>query len=138
MRTLWRGLVRIVFWSFERGTWPYDVAVAVIVVFVLLSPRGWFNDRPPVEMASATAPAMVEPRGADPADGAEIYRVDARLVSASDPTGSPDLEQQLREAVRKNIKSLPAGTGFDVVRVVPVPGHNGAIAYYDVCIQPQE
>ena len=46
MRTLWRGLVRIVFWSFERGTLPYDVAVAVIVVFVLFSPRSWFNDRP--------------------------------------------------------------------------------------------
>jgi hypothetical protein len=138
MRTLWRGLVRIVFWSFERGTWPYDVAVAAIVVFVLLSPRSWFNDRPPVEMASARQPAMVESRGNDPADGAEIYRVDARLVSATDPADSPDLTQQLREAVRKNAKDLPDGTGFDVVRVVPVLGHDGAIAYYDVCIQPQE
>ena len=53
MRTLWRALVRTVFWSFERGTWPYDVAVAVIVLFVLLSPRSWFHDRPP-----AGAPAF--------------------------------------------------------------------------------
>src|SRR3990172_4626894 len=85
MRTLWRLLVRIVFWSFERGTWPYDVAVALIVVFVLLSPRSWFSDRPPLDPPSAAspAPAMVELRGADPADGAEIYRVDARLVSSS-------------------------------------------------------
>jgi len=138
MRGLWQGLVRIVFWSFERGTWPYDVAVATIVVFVLFSPRSWFNDRPPVEMALAKAPVMVESRGADPTDGAEIYRVDARLISASNPKSSSDLEHQLHDVVRKHVRDLPAGTGFDVVRVVPVPGPDGTVAYYDVRIQPQE
>ena len=41
MRALGRILYRTIFWSYERGTWPYDVAVALIVLFVLLSPRGW-------------------------------------------------------------------------------------------------
>ena len=134
MRTLWRGLVRIVFWSFERGTWPYDVAVALIVVFVLLSPRSWFNDRPP--LGPQPAQAMVELRGADPADGGEIYRVDARLVSVSDPATQSDLKQQLYEAVRKNAKHLRNSGSFEIVRVTPVRGHDGAIAYYDVCIKP--
>jgi len=134
MRTLWRGLVRVVFWSFERGTWPYDVAVALIVVFVLLSPRSWFNDRPP--LGQATAPAMVERRGADPADGTEIYRVDARLVSVSAAATSAELEQQLYEAVRKNAQYLPNSNGFKIVRVAQVRGRDGAIAYYDVCIKP--
>jgi hypothetical protein len=136
MRTLWRGAVRIVFWSFERGTWPYDVAVALIVVFVLLSPRSWFNDRPRLDPASVTAAAMVELRGPDPADGAEIYRVDARLVTVSDPATSPDLEQQLHEAVRKNAKHPPKSSDFEIARVEPVLGHDGAIAYYDVRIKP--
>jgi hypothetical protein len=134
MRTLWRGLVRIVFWSFERGTIPYDVAVAVIVVFVLFSPRSWFNDQPQADVLTATAvaPAMVELRGADPLDGASIYRVDARLISQD----ASDLEQQLREAVRKHAHQPPNGSEFEILRVAPVRGRDGAVAYYDVCIKP--
>src|SRR6266404_5336158 len=48
MRTLWRAIVRVVFWSYERGTWQYDVAVAAIVLFVLFSPRLiHYSDQPP-------------------------------------------------------------------------------------------
>jgi len=134
MRTLWNGLVRIVFWSFERGTLPYDVAVGVIVVFVLLSPRSWFNDRPRPNAVTATAtlPATVELRGADPVDGAPIYRVDARLITA----GAPDLEEQLHEAVRKHARQPPRGGAFEILRVAPVPGRDGAVAYYDVRVRP--
>ena len=133
MRTLWRGLVRIVFWSFERGTLPYDVAVAVIVVFVLFSPRSWFKDQPQgnVLTATAVAPAMVELRGSDPADGSSIYRVDARLISQ----GASDLERQLHEAVRQHAAQPPSGR-FEILRVAPVRGPDGAVAYYEVCIKP--
>jgi len=49
MRTLWRGIMRVVFWSYERGTWQYDVAVVGIALFVLFSPRFiHFNDQPSV------------------------------------------------------------------------------------------
>jgi len=138
MRTLWHGLVRVVFWSFERGTWPYDVAVALIVVFVLLSPRSWFNDRAPLDPPAATAPtaAVVEMRGTDPADGAEIYRVDARLVSMSDGGAESQLKSQLYEAVRKHAKHLRTSSGFEIVRIAPVRGRDGAIAYYDVRVRP--
>jgi len=136
MRTLWRLLVRIVFWSFERGTWPYDLAVALIVVFVLLSPRSWFNDRPPLDPPPVTAPGMVELRGIDPADGGEIYRVDARLVSLSDGSAESQLKSQLYETVRKNTKRLRNSSGFEIVRIAPVRGRDGSIAYYDVCIKP--
>ena len=133
MRTLWRGLVRIVFWSFERGTWPYDVAVAVIVLFVLLSPRSWFSDRPQENavVATTTVPALVELRGADPVDGASIYRVDARLISP----GDPDVAQQLHEAVRKHAHQPPQGE-FEILRVSSVRGRDGLVEYYDVCIKP--
>jgi hypothetical protein len=134
MRTLWRGLVRIVFWSFERGTWPYDVAVGVIVLFVLFSPRSWFNDRPEVNAIAGVAvvPAMVELQGADPVDGAAIYRVDARLISKDDP----NLEQQLHEAVRRHAQHPPRSSDFEILRVAPVRGRDGAITHYDVDVRP--
>jgi len=132
MRTIWRVLVRTVFWSFERGTWPYDVAVVLIVAFVLLSPRSWFHDRPPVGPASQAA---VEWRSADPAGGIEVYRVDARLLVATSVTPEPELEHQLHEAVQKSVEDLHESK-FEIVRIDPVKADDGSIAFYDVSIKP--
>lgn len=130
MRTLWRILVRIVFWSYERGTWQYDIAVAVIVLFVVFSPRViHFGDQPrfgrPVHHA-------VQLRDIEPGSVA-TYRVDARLVAS--PSSTPELEHDLHETVRKNVQNLHDGR-FEIVRIEPVRGDDGNVAYYDVSIKP--
>ena len=51
MRTLWRAITRTIFWSYERGSWPYDLAVILIVLFVLLTPTHWFHDQPQASTA---------------------------------------------------------------------------------------
>jgi hypothetical protein len=134
MRTLWKALVRTVFWSFDRGTWPYDVAVAVIVVFVLFSPRSWFQDRPP--LGPPTSPAMVQFRGIDSAGEIETYRVDARLLASQIHTPESQLEHDLHDAMRKNVEDLHATNSFEIVRIEPVRGVDGTVAYYDVSIKP--
>src|SRR4029077_6296448 len=111
MRTIWRVLVRTVFWSYERGTWPYDVAVVLIVVFVLLSPRSWFHDRPPVGPPPS---ASVQLRDAGSTGNVQVYRVDARLLTALNSAPEPELEHQLHEAVRKNVASLDESK-FEIV-----------------------
>lgn len=37
---LWRAL----FWTYERGTWQYDLWVIVILAFVWLTPPDWLGD----------------------------------------------------------------------------------------------
>jgi hypothetical protein len=37
---VWRGL----FWTYERGSWQYDVMVVVILAFLWLTPPAWLND----------------------------------------------------------------------------------------------
>jgi hypothetical protein len=132
MRTIWRVVVRTVFWSFERGTWPYDVAVVLIVVFVLLSPRSWFNDRPPVGPPPS---AMVQLRDAGSTGDIQVYRVDARLLKVLNNAREPEIEHELHEAVRKNVAALDHNN-FEIVRIDPVLSDGGAIAYYDVSIKP--
>ena len=39
-------LKRFIFWDFPRASWQYDVMVGVIVAFIFLTPRAWFNDQP--------------------------------------------------------------------------------------------
>jgi hypothetical protein len=134
MRTIWRIFVRTVFWSFERGTWPYDVAVAVIVIFVLLSPRSWFHDEPP--LGPPTAAALVELRDADVSGGTRTYRVSAKLVPTPEKrVPESELEHEIHEAVRKNVETLQKSR-FEIVRIEPIRADDGSIAYYDVSIKP--
>src|SRR5438445_11274787 len=104
MRTIWRIFLRTVFWSFERGTWPYDIAVAVIVVFVLLSPRSWFHDQPP--LGPARDAALVELLDADLRGGTRTYRVSAKLLLSSAKVPESALEDELHEAVSRISETL--------------------------------
>jgi hypothetical protein len=133
MRTLWRILMRTVFWSFDRGTWPYDIAVVVIVIFVLLSPRSWFHDEP--SLGPAPDAALVELRDADPSGGTRTYRVSAKLLLSSAKVPESELEHELHEAVRRNVETLQKSR-FEIVRIEPIRADDGSIAYYDVSIKP--
>lgn len=130
MRTFWRTLVRVVFWSYERGTWQYDIAVAVIVLFVVFSPRViHFADHPPIVHSVDRA---VQLQAIEPGSVA-TYRVDARLLASVAST--PQLEHDLHETVRKNVQDLRDGR-FEIVRIEPVRGDDGNVAYYDVSVKP--
>lgn len=135
MRTIWRIFVRTVFWSFERGSWPYDVAVAVIVVFVLLSPRSWFHDQLPPGPAADRA--VVQLRVADLSDGTRTYRVSARVLVSPANVPESELEHLLHEAVRQNVETLQK-SHFEILRIEPIHSDDGSIAYYDVSIRPWE
>jgi hypothetical protein len=131
MRTLWRAIVRVLFWSYERGTWQYDLAVVGIVLFVLFSPFViHYSDQPPVGPPPASA--LVQLRSVAPGQVA-TYRVDARLLAP--PARTPELEHDLHETVQKNVRDLNHGH-FEILRIEPIRGENGTIAYYDVSVKP--
>lgn len=130
MRTIWRTLVRVAFWSYERGTWQYDIAVAVIVLFVIFSPRViHFGDHPRI---AHSIHHVVQLRAVEPGSVA-TYRVDAGLLAS--PSSTPELEHDLHETVRKNVQDLHDGR-FEIVRIEPVRGDDGNVAYYDVSVKP--
>ncbi len=131
MRTLWRAIVRVLFWSYERGTWQYDLAVVGIVLFVLFSPLIiHYTDQPSVGPAPASA--LVELRAMAPGQIA-TYRVDARLLAT--PTRTPELEHDLHQTVQRNVQDLKQGH-FEILRIEPIRGEGGTIAYYDVSVKP--
>ena len=130
MRTLWRIIMRVVFWSYERGTWQYDLAVVGIVLFVLFSPQIiHYSDQPLV--GPPPAPALVELRTVAPGQIA-TYRVDARVLAT--PARTPELEHVLHEAVQKYVPDLQNGH-FEILRFDPIRGDGDTIEYYDVSVK---
>ena len=131
MRTLWRGISRVIFWSYERGTIPYDIAVIAIVVFVLFSPYLiHFNDQPRV--GPPPSEAMIQLKSVA-AGQISTYRVDARLLAT--PERTPELEHDLHRTVQKDIPDLNNGH-FEIVQIDPVRGDDGSVVYYDVSVKP--
>jgi hypothetical protein len=131
MRKLGRILLRFVFWSYERGSLQYDIAVALILAFVLLTPRSQFHDRAQVEPPKDQA--GVELLANDTASGVETYEVDARLLAL--PIPEPELEHLVHDAVRKSVRDLQ-GKPFRILSIVPVRSGAGAVVSYKVTIRP--
>jgi hypothetical protein len=49
----------IIQWNYERGTWPYDIFCLLIVAFIFLTPKAWFDKRE--APATQTSISVVKP-----------------------------------------------------------------------------
>jgi hypothetical protein len=54
-----RNMKNIILWNYERGTWPYDIFCLLIVAFIFLTPKTWFDKKEP--LATQTAVSTVKP-----------------------------------------------------------------------------
>jgi hypothetical protein len=134
MRKLWRGLVSTIFWSYDRGSWPYDLMVIAIVIFVLLSPRHWFQDQPPSTLRASSGIELVQE---DPATQTHTYRMDAKILPVEKRTArpTPELERETHDLLGRTVDELKGHT-FQVQRIDPIRSGDGLILYYDVTVHP--
>ncbi|HEV3098098.1 MAG TPA: hypothetical protein VGY75_00120 [Candidatus Udaeobacter sp.] len=120
-------LSRTFFWSYERGTWQYDVAVVLILIFALLTPRGWFRDQPQVGMPVASEQIQLilfSDNGRR-----QEYRVDARVLAP--PVQTPALQNELHQALQRRLKDLRDGR-FSITKIEAVRNENGTVIAYQV------
>jgi hypothetical protein len=131
MRKLWRLIVRVVFWSYERGSLPYDLMVIAILIFVLLTPRKWYHDQPNRSMRPVSG--QIRLLNVDPASQTEVFRIDASLLAPPGP--ALDLERKTHALLGQSVSSLRDET-FQVVQIDPVRAADGSVTSYDVKVKP--
>jgi len=134
MRTLWRGIVRTVFWSYERGSWPYDLMVIAIVVFVLLTPRRWFHDQP---RTNAFAEAAVQLVSTDAAAQTRTYRLSVAAIPTNQRATQPsaELDSAIHDVLAHSVNDLQDGA-FTVQQVNPILSADGTVIAYNVTTHP--
>ncbi len=54
-----------ILWNYERGTWQYDVFCLLIIAFIFLTPKAWFEKRE--KLATQTARLVVKAEDFSPA-----------------------------------------------------------------------
>jgi hypothetical protein len=124
MASLGQILSRTFFWSYERGTWQYDLAVILILVFVLLTPRYWFHDKP--QSGAPVTPGQVQLISQD---GNHLkYRVDARILA---PPTKLALQNDLHTALQEALPELRKGN-FSISNIEPLRDDQGTVIAYQV------
>ena len=113
----------VVLWSYDRGTFPYDVMCAAILLFVFLTPGRVFRDQP------APAPAESSDRQdityTQDEQGRWVFFISARLI----PPGQD--ETHLTHTARSRIEKI-LNKPFVVADIKPVVSTAGETVGYSV------
>lgn len=88
-------LANVFFWAYKRGSKPYDLIVILILAFIFLTPRAWFQDRPTLQLSNLRNHRGIVEVTRNSEGGS--YLVDARLVDARAP-------QKVEDAVSEILK----------------------------------
>ena len=100
-------LTNIIFWAYERGSRPYDLIVILILAFIFLTPRSWFDDRPTLLLTDLRNHQGIVEVTRSRTGGS--YLVDARLVESRAPQKLEDAAREIlmpRIQKRFTIKSV--------------------------------
>jgi len=122
MSRVWRTIKGYLFWTYERGSFHYDVMVTVILLFIFIAPRFInFKDQPAEHVAHQNS-IVITPDGSR----GFIYQVDAAAVDAQDD-----------DMVRVNVARLlrPITGPVRVERVQAVRDQVGHIIAYRAWVQ---
>jgi hypothetical protein len=117
MSRVWRTVKGYLFWTYERGSFHYDVMVTVILLFIFIAPRFIdFKDQPAEHVGHQNS-IVITPDGSK----GMIYQVDASAVDAQD-----------EDMVRQNFAHFlrPIAGPVRVDKVVPVRDQKGHIVAY--------
>jgi len=63
MKIVVSTLKKVLFWSYDRGTWQYDVLCVLILAFIFLTPNGPFrSSKAPAHISASSAAAQAGDR----------------------------------------------------------------------------
>ncbi|MGH9407425.1 MAG: hypothetical protein ACRD3D_16520 [Terriglobia bacterium] len=120
-----RVMARSIFWTYERGSWQYDIICALILAFIFLTPAAWFHDQPTLGLTNLRRTQGIIEIG-HARDGWH-YIIDARLVDSLAPASPNQAVGEILE--RRFHKPLT------VESVVTLRDRNDVILGYTVVIR---
>lgn len=121
MSRFWRALKGYVFWTYDRGSFHYDVMVTLILLFIFVTPRYInFKDQPADRPPHPTGITVT-------ADGDDlIYRVEASAIDAQS-------DDQVRAGLLRAIE--PISGNVTLVRFERVRDRGGRVIAYNAIVR---
>ena len=117
-----------IFWSFERGSFQYDVLCGLILIAMFSIPPTLFNDRPDYMRLGGDDP--IQSNRDD--DGDMVYTVKVNVAFGAD---KGEVEKAARGRLRTFLDADDAVDVFEVDRVEPVYNIRGGLAAYSFWVE---
>jgi hypothetical protein len=124
---IWTVLRRSIFWSYERGSWQYDIIVALILAFIFLS-YPLFKDQPAMELSNLRHVQGVVEISHD--ETSHIYQIDARLLES---LNAQTPEQGAQTILKKSLNRPVTVKSVEKIRDRKNPG---VVLGYKVRVEP--
>jgi hypothetical protein len=104
------ALKKLLFWNYARNTWQWDMLCVVILIFIFLTPKSWFENSErrglPAHQRSTASTVLVGPEVVENAK--DRGQLEQRLREF---TGRPDARVlEVRKVVNRDGKT----TGYEV------------------------
>jgi hypothetical protein len=116
---------RAIFWSYERGSWQYDIICVLILAFIFLTPTHWFHDRPRLQLSDLRhVQGIVE---VSHTDQVWVYQLDARLVES---LGAVPPHEAVHQLLLQRVKPP-----FEIESIKPILGTGDVILGYTVGVK---
>ena len=121
LRKLWGALRPIVFWSYRRGSWQYDLIVVGILAFIFLTPRDLFRDQP-------RPPSVQQIADLSDGKGTVVFWVEPSVI---DDTPAEELTEKLRRLLRQR-----QDKNLRIIDMQPTKDAEGKVRAYLVYARP--
>jgi hypothetical protein len=109
-------LKKFIFWDYPRGSWQYDIIVAVILAFVFLTPRDRFGDQPRLPHAASITLLPSE-------SGSTVFFVNTQMLGGI-------AENQRIEKLTLELQRRMSNRRLRVTRVEPILDSEGELQGY--------
>ena len=119
-----------VWWTYERGSFHYDVMVTLILLFLFVSPRYIdFKDRPVETVALQSTEVLVKEAGQVDGNAQFIYQIRADMPGGPQP-GQSDAER--RDAVLRVVEPIYGAVTYE--HADPVYDSHGKVVAYNAWV----
>jgi hypothetical protein len=116
-----------IFWTYERGSFHYDIMVTLILIFMFVAPRYInFNDRPVETVALHASEVLVREAGTSGDSSRFIYQVRA------DDMGGAANDADRRAAILRVVE--PISGEVELERYEPVYDPQGKVIAYNAWV----
>jgi hypothetical protein len=120
-------LRKYIFWTYERGSFHYDIMVTLILLFLFVSPHFIdFNDKPVTTVPRQQSEVLVKEQGGS--DGEARFMYEIRV----DDLQGAKTDAQIRAAILEVIE--PIAGEVTVEKYAPVVDAWGHVTAYDATI----
>jgi len=126
-RSVGQVLKSYVFWTYERGSFHYDVMVTLILIFMFGSP--WvinFKDRPVETVALHASEVLVKEAGMVGSSSRFMYQIRV------DEMGDVKTDDEIKAAILRSVE--PISGEVKLQRYEPVRDAQGRVIAYDAWV----